>query len=128
MARCQLILAFTMALTSCLTESPVTSRPLELEPADVATLRIIDFSFVPRSIRTNSEAQTPDFFVEVINRGSHLHNFSLVELKIDVDLNSGNTLSQGIVFPRPGSFAFVCKYHRATGMQGTITVPETAEN
>jgi len=55
------------------------------------------------------------------NMGANLHNFSVEGQNVDDDIQPGETESESLELP-PGTYTFFCKYHRALGMQGTITV------
>ena len=59
------------------------------------------------------------------NTGAALHNFSIDSLKIDVDVNPGETVD--IVIPAgtaPGTYDFYCNVpgHKEAGMVGTLIV------
>ena len=57
--------------------------------------------------------------VTVKNTGSALHNFSVPDQGIDVDVAAGKTITME-VDASSGSTAFNCKYHRASGMVGAL--------
>jgi plastocyanin len=62
--------------------------------------------------------------LRLVNEGANLHNFSVEETQVDVDVPTGtneNTEAIGQVVPA-GTFTFFCKYHRELGMEGDITV------
>ncbi|MGH2711851.1 MAG: cupredoxin domain-containing protein [Actinomycetota bacterium] len=64
--------------------------------------------------------------LEIVNKGSSKHNFSIEGTDVDLDTESGDTTRTealaGAV--EPGTFEFFCKYHRALGMVGEITLTE----
>jgi plastocyanin len=53
------------------------------------------------------------------NTGSALHNFSVADQGIDVDVEAGKTISVEVDATAP-SVAFFCKYHRTSGMVGAL--------
>jgi plastocyanin len=55
------------------------------------------------------------------NVGNNLHNFSVDGQNISHDIKPGETEVEDVELA-PGTYTFFCKYHRALGMQGTITV------
>jgi plastocyanin len=55
------------------------------------------------------------------NMGANLHNFSVEGQNVDDDIQPGETEDESLELA-PGTYTFFCKYHRALGMQGTITV------
>jgi plastocyanin len=62
--------------------------------------------------------------LRLVNEGANLHNFSVEETQVDVDVPTGtnqNTEAIGQVVPA-GTFTFFCRYHRDLGMEGDITV------
>tara|TARA_B100000686_G_scaffold163666_1_gene171215 strand:- start:428 stop:910 length:483 start_codon:yes stop_codon:yes gene_type:complete len=55
---------------------------------------------------------------------SEVHNFNIEPLNLDTDIDAGETLSFNYVFNTPGTYKFICIFHEANGMVGTITVTE----
>ena len=55
------------------------------------------------------------------NMGANLHNFSVEGQNVSDDIKPGETEEESLQLA-PGTYTFFCKYHRALGMQGTITV------
>ena len=55
---------------------------------------------------------------------SEVHNFNIEPLNLDTDIDSGETLSFNYVFDKVGTYKFICIFHEANGMTGTITVTE----
>jgi plastocyanin len=58
------------------------------------------------------------------NRGSVVHNFTVEGTDLDLDLDPGDVNRTeaigGVV--APGTYTYFCKFHRAQGMEGEITV------
>jgi plastocyanin len=57
------------------------------------------------------------------NKDTALHNFSLTDQKIDQDVNPNANATVKVTIPASGFVEFFCKYHRARGMVGELTVP-----
>jgi plastocyanin len=51
-----------------------------------------------------------------------LHNFSLPDQDIDVDIEPGEQTTVNVVFPASGSLTFFCRYHAEHGQAGLLTV------
>jgi plastocyanin len=56
------------------------------------------------------------------NHGSALHNFTLTDQNISQDVSPGSSGTVTVTFPASGSLEFFCKYHKALGMVGELTV------
>ena len=57
-----------------------------------------------------------------ITAETELHNFNVPDLGIDQDLEGGETATVTFTFDKPGTFRFLCIFHEANGMEGTIVV------
>ena len=53
------------------------------------------------------------------NTGSALHNFSIPDQGIDVDVQAGKSITVDVDMSLP-SLVFFCKYHRTSGMGGAL--------
>lgn len=63
-------------------------------------------------------------FLRITNAGTKTHNFSIEGTDLDIDIDASSHLtteSVGEILP-PGEATFFCKYHRAQGMEGRLTV------
>ena len=76
--------------------------------------------FVP-SVLSGTPGQTVS--VKLTNTGTHEHNFSIESQKVDTDVESGETATVKVTFPSSGTLQFVCEYHKALGMTGSLEVP-----
>lgn len=59
------------------------------------------------------------------NAGNALHNFSMPEQGVDIDVEAGEdeeTDTFEDLGVEAGTYSFVCKYHEAQGMVGTIVI------
>ena len=107
----------------------VTTDPVPVSCSDETitgepqvTVRVRDNSFSPECLIVLAGQG-----LELVNRGSNLHNFSVEGTGLDLDLESGaeptRTEAIGGAVP-PGTYAFFCSYHRSSGMDGEITVTD----
>ena len=61
--------------------------------------------------------------IQVENDDDVKHNLSIPSVPIDIDFNPGE--HHAVIFVAPstaGALAFFCKFHRESGMQGTVRV------
>jgi plastocyanin len=85
------------------------------------TLEAQDFKFSPSTLSATAGTQVSITFK---NAGTVEHDFSITELKVDTEVEKGDTKT--ITFTPtasgPATIAFFCKYHKSKGMTGTISV------
>jgi len=79
-----------------------------------------DFKFVPNALTAKAgQAIT----VTIKNNGQAEHNFSIDSLKVDKDIEKGESATVTFTPTQAGGIEFFCKYHKASnGMTGTLTV------
>ena len=83
--------------------------------AATGTVTVDDLYFSPTCLTGASGTVTLTFH----NRGHLLHNFSVTEENIDVDIPPGATVTVKVtVAGKP--VHFFCKYHRDAGQQGAL--------
>jgi nitrosocyanin len=84
------------------------------------TIEAQDFKFVPNTLTAKSgEAVT----VTIKNTGQAEHNFSIESLKVNKDIEKGESATVTFTPTQAGSIEFFCEYHKASkGMTGTLTV------
>ena len=84
------------------------------------TITSHDIYFDPKEVTIPANT---DVMVELPNEGVTLHNFSIDELGIDVDIQPGQT-EQTVINAPPGTYEYYCNVpgHRQAGMVGTLTV------
>jgi plastocyanin len=62
--------------------------------------------------------------LELLNRGSNVHNFSVEGTEVALDTPPGQATRTeaigGVV--EPGTYTFFCVYHRSLGMEGELTI------
>jgi YVTN family beta-propeller protein len=60
--------------------------------------------------------------LEIENESGTLHNISLPEQHLDMDVPPKGKVTVEVVFPASGAVRFFCKFHEALGMQGALRV------
>jgi len=118
------ILLTTLALVTALVSASACGS--DEEAADGATdvgqtieVAAKDFSFTPGKLQAEAGRS---FEVALRNSGSVPHTFTIDEYDVDVELGAGEETSVGVTPSGPGQVSYYCRFHRAQGMQGTITV------
>ena len=103
----------TSASSACANFAPVPGT---------ATIAMRDNVFDPSCLTV--AASQP---VTLENRGTAVHNLSIVRGEIEIDVQPGSTKDLDPLGGTlsPGSYPFFCRFHRALGMRGTIVVVET---
>jgi plastocyanin len=87
-----------------------------------ATMNLVakDFMFEPATI--NATAGKP-ITVIVKNEGQAEHNFSVESLKVNKDIEKGESQTVTFTPTQSGTIQFFCEYHKAShNMVGTLTV------
>jgi len=84
------------------------------------TVTMVDIAFQPDTLTIPANT---DVTVSLPNTGASLHNFSIDELGISVDVQPGDTGSTTINAPA-GNYEYYCNVpgHKQAGMVGTLTV------
>jgi plastocyanin len=60
--------------------------------------------------------------LELENESSNLHNFTLADQNVDQDIQAGQKMEVTVKLPASGFLEFFCKYHKASGMVGELSV------
>lgn len=103
-----------------------TARPPPEECAEVsesqgapAPITMKDTFFEPFCLSVSTTQQ-----LTLTNAGDLVHNLSIGETQLDIDVEPGEELTTDDLGPevRAGTFRFYCKYHEGRGMVGTITI------
>jgi plastocyanin len=76
-----------------------------------------DYYFAPTTL-LGTPGQHLQLTIE--NESGTLHNFSLPEQRLDVDVPPKGKKTVEVVFPASGSVRFFCKIHDALGMHGGL--------
>jgi plastocyanin len=58
--------------------------------------------------------------VEIENESGTLHNFSIPEQKLDMDIPPKKKVVVEVTFPSSGVVRFYCKFHSELGMEGKL--------
>ena len=58
--------------------------------------------------------------LELENEGGSEHNLTIAELKVDQDVEPGESAEVDVTFPDSGTLSFFCKYHKSAGMAGAL--------
>lgn len=100
-------------------QTPAECAEVSASEGAPAPLTMNDNFFEPLCLAVSSTQE-----ITMTNAGDSLHNFSVEDQGVDIDVEAGEEL---ITEPteelfRPGTFRFVCKYHEAEGMVGTIVI------
>jgi plastocyanin len=59
--------------------------------------------------------------VELVNEGEAPHTFTVEGEVVDIQVDAGQTVTETIDLA-PGTYTLFCEFHRAQGMEGTLTV------
>ena len=86
---------------------------------DSIEVELDNFYFEPTVIVGTPGAQVK---LELKNDSQTLHNFTLQDQTIDEDVLAGEDDNVTVTFPASGFLEFFCKYHKASGMVGELTV------
>jgi plastocyanin len=119
-----LALSFTVVVlgacggSSTPSSTPTTSPPGEATspPASGEALVMKDFMFEPMDFTLGSGAR-----ITIRNEGSALHNLTVEGQDFTKDVSPGETETEDLELPA-GSYSIFCRFHRAQGMVGTLTI------
>jgi plastocyanin len=81
----------------------------------VTSVTLQDNTFVPADMTVD----TGD--LELVNDGTSIHNFSVEGEDVSVDVAAGGSASVAIDLAA-GTYTVFCEFHRAQGMEGSLTV------
>jgi plastocyanin len=81
-----------------------------------AALTTIDNAFQPAALTVSAGTE-----LELTNDGQAEHNFSIEGTDVSQDVDPGGSATVSVDVD-PGDYTMFCEYHRAIGMEGTITV------
>lgn len=88
-------------------------------------LELDDNYFQPKTI---SGAPGSKVTLELKNEGSVEHNLTIDDQSVDQDVEPGDEAEVDITIPQSGSVQFYCKYHKASGMTGTLEASGSASS
>ena len=79
------------------------------------------YTFSPSTVKVN-EGQT----ITLENVSDDAHTFTVIGQSIDIETLPGKTSHVAIDLP-PGTYRFVCRFHRSMGMKGLLLVRSAIE-
>lgn len=144
----RVLVTLTLLLTGCgdggdttSTPSPTpqaTAEPSETDGEDTSPLPVEECTdettgSIEVTVRETDNAFSPSCLIvlggqslEILNRGAALHNLSIEGTSVDLDTQPGKRTQTEVLSGavEPGTHVFFCKYHRALGMEGEITLTE----
>ena len=89
-------------------------------PSTLMAAVVDDFTF-----RALDGAELPSCVsLDLMNEGRAVHNFSVEETTIAVDIPVGTSRTSPPLALHEGEYRFYCSYHRDRGMVGTFTIDE----
>jgi uncharacterized cupredoxin-like copper-binding protein len=94
-------------------------------PSSGLTLTMHDISFDPTTLTIPSNTAVT---IHMVNEGAAVHNFSLPDHGVSVDLQPGEAVDVEIPALPAGDYTFDCDVpgHKEAGMVGTLTASDTA--
>jgi plastocyanin len=81
----------------------------------VTTVTLVDSAFEP------ADPVIAAGDVELVNEGQAPHTFTIEGEDVDVEVEAGQTATATVDLA-PGSYTLFCEFHRAQGMETTLTV------
>jgi plastocyanin len=83
------------------------------------SVEVDSFYFEPTVLKGTAGQQVK---LELENESDALHNFTLEDQNVDQDVQAGEKAEVTVTLPQTGFLEFFCKYHRASGMVGELSV------
>jgi YVTN family beta-propeller protein len=114
----------------------MTPAPAAQSPTQ-GTMTISDYGTLEVAGQTTLELEADEYYfkptflqgtpgqrlqLEIENESGTLHNISLPEQHLDVDIPPKGKVTVAVVFPTSGAVRFFCKFHEALGMHGALRV------
>ena len=95
-------------------------------PASGVTIDMVDIAFDPKTATIPSNTAVT---IHVENKGASLHNFSMPDQGVSVDVQPGQSADVEIPALPAGEYQFDCDVpgHKEAGMVGTLTVSDDAK-
>lgn len=97
--------------------SLATDRGTATVSGATATVEAGEFYFSPTVL---SGPAGQEVTLTITNVGQALHNFSLPDQGVDVDIQAGQQATVTVTFPSSGAVTFECKYHLPQNMRGEL--------
>src|SRR3954470_3780647 len=87
------------------------------DSTDTVEMAMNNYAFAPAVLNgTPGQKLT----IHLTNSSGTEHNFTLEDQKVDKDVGSGEDADVTVTVPATGQLVFVCSYHQAKGMKGTL--------
>ena len=86
---------------------------------DDASIEVDSFYFEPTVVKGSAGQQIK---LELENESGTTHNFTLADQNIDQDIEGGQKVEVTVTLPQSGFLEFFCKFHKASGMVGELSV------
>jgi len=97
---------------------------LEVKGQTTVELEADEYDFKPTFLQG---APGQRLKLEIENESGTLHNISLPEQHLDMDISPKGKVAVEVVFPASGTVRFFCKFHEALGMHGALRVGDTPQ-
>lgn len=85
---------------------------------DAVRIAMKDFSFDPKDVTVAKSAVA----IKLSNTGSARHTFTVDNPKVDQEVEPGKETEVLVAMGSQTEFTFYCRFHRAGGMQGKVTL------
>jgi YVTN family beta-propeller protein len=92
---------------------------LEVKGQSTVALEADEYYFKPTFLQG---APGQRLQLEIENESGTLHNISLPEQRLDMDIPPRGKVTVEVVFPVSGALRFFCKFHEALGMHGALRI------
>src|SRR4051812_26046667 len=112
------LLALTLALLATACGSGSSGSGDIASVSDAYEVKTTNYAFVPAILQGKPGTAAT---VHLTNSSGTKHNFTLDARKVDQDIEAGKDATVSVTFPESGQLTFVCKYHKSSGMTGTLT-------
>ena len=96
-------------------------QPASSSAAGALNVEQVDYRFQPMTLRAKSGSGVT---VELVNHGGTAHTFTIDELSVDKRLDPGQSATVTFTPTTGGTFTFYCRFHRSSGMTGSLTVSD----
>lgn len=96
--------------------APITDKGLALADGASMNVNAADFYFQPTCVQAVSG---DTLTLKVTNTGAILHNVTIADQGIDIDVAAGETIEVPVTIGHV-PLIYICKFHRTSGMVGAV--------
>jgi plastocyanin len=96
--------------------APITDKGLAVADGAEMAVNAADFYFQPTCVQA---ASGDTLTLRVTNTGAILHNVTIADQGIDIDVAVGETIEVPVTIG-DGPLVYICKFHRTSGMVGAV--------